>query len=89
MAAESRPFLFFQGASGDRRPPTDKKRPNSSVKNWIVNFFYGPTFQRFTTAEYVCWLGGLLEEFDGAELIEDINVSKPIKSTRHLTPLSQ
>lgn len=59
------PFLFFQGASGDRRPPTSRKRPSTSMLNLLINWLYGPTFQSFRPGEYKKWLEKILQEFDG------------------------
>lgn len=65
VAPQPTPFLFFQGASGDRRPPTSRKRSSTSTLNLLINWLYGPTFQRFRPDEYKKWLAKLLQEFDG------------------------
>lgn len=48
------PVIFFQGFSGDQRPPEPTKP--RGIKPWILRILHGPTFQFFTPAQYWAWI---------------------------------
>lgn len=53
--ASSPAFVFFQGASGDLRPPALSKSHPSSLRHFIFRFFYGRPFGRFSKEAYETW----------------------------------
>lgn len=48
-------FVFFQGASGDVRPPALSKSHPRSLRQLIFKFIYGRSFGRFSKETYEIW----------------------------------
>ena len=56
------PFIFFQGLSGDLRPPafdSNPSRPKKILEKWIV----GSRFRLFTENEYEIWCDSIYRDF--------------------------
>lgn len=63
-AGPALPFLFFQGASGDLRPPSFSLKSNKTVKGVLSNLVFGPRFRRFSEQESEAWVQGLEREME-------------------------
>lgn len=64
LANSELPFLFFQGASGDLRPPSFGLMPNKTVKGVLSNVIFGRRFRRFSEHEKEAWIRGLEKEME-------------------------
>ena len=65
------PFLFFQGFSGDLRPPS---LPSViGFKNRIRHLVLGSWFINFSEQSYSKWLSELWVEYSGSSSVEEMN----------------
>ena len=92
MGGNSGAFIFLQGASGDLRPPSHRKRKWLGLKNILINLVYGATFLSFSTEEYGAWLSRLKAELNSASPIKPISESQDdgkgeVRVRRHEIPL--
>lgn len=58
------PVLFFQGFSGDLRPPSVGSV--TGAKSFARRIVLGPWFEPFTESAYASWLRDMMAEVDGA-----------------------
>lgn len=94
MGGNSGALVFLQGASGDLRPPSHRKRQWRGMKNILVNLLYGATFLSFTPEEYAAWLNRLEAELGTATAIPAISEARDqrigdIRVRRRELPLSR
>lgn len=73
------PLLFFQGASGDLRPPALSKRA-PGLMGFLKNWFQPQGFAAFSRAEYETWCDAVWEELSSSSRNPEWELIHPVST---------